>query len=1060
MADAMKFTADGVPKNWNGKDWQAYKFAMQMVFREMDLSDVVEGTITRSMLSNADAEAKFDKNQTKIMRLIGMSVTSEILHQIRDRTTGTEMWDALCDLFENKINKTVKAHTIRRLRDELWTMKFTSGGNMNLHMSKMFNIRTESQTLQYTVDDIDMVEMLLESLPNQVEFESLKSSIRYSADTSLFTPTKVRELIHAAAARQNEFRNKGGGHRGGNQKNGGNGGGVSENKSKTGSNQEEKSSDPKKKKKKQKRCWNCGSTEHLKSDCPDKADKSSGADANVTTEQKRKPRGNVTLRQAINEPHHSDIESWVPVGEPEDAGVMMRELDQMILDAGIEVDIREPGHQDLIEEVALQDAARDDVIDNTSGWWFFDTAANAHVTGNLPDFVEFTEDTSQSQSVHGVASALVSRIAGVGTVALSTDVNGELVEVRLNDVVYVPGAEFGLFSPGLAAEQGFAFDFDRNTLSFRVLQEGRTVIVASQYEATWGFFAAHATTEGLERSLAGTFGNATRVDGVASLEIWHERLGHTCPQYLKIMTDKGLVRGMVLTHRQLGNCDACHVGKQKKTPNRKKLDRKTNSPNQVVYADLLIPGQGNGTRFEAVLVLMDGFSRFVTIHLLKSKDSSVVNKHIMEYVVWAERQAKRGEASVKQVVYEVKEVLTDKGGEFCNEAMEKWYASRGIEHVRVGPKISQLNLCERTHQSLVGMMKAMMYQSGLPRSFWPEALITAVYIKNRVYNKGTGGIPFEMMFGVKPDIHHIRKFGSLAYVHVPVSPGHRKHQDNAKLGYVLGYAENVIGCKVFFYDEHTAKFVPDLRVAEDVMYRDWYEVTSEDADLESLHFKTTSDISAERGNSSSSGVYSQSITWSGKETEIYQHKPPVAMSEVNETMDMHNVDLEDGEGCATDQDADGQNCHSGFVPVDHEEVIEQTDCREDTEDATRVSRGETIAQIDGVTVAIDDGTTKCCDAVTTQKAESSAGPILRRSSSASEASDGNESVAGVCGSTVEEQNFDENDHEDDDAVTVASMFADSDGTTMNDLQSVPESINASMLLLQRGCVGVHRTEEV
>jgi len=82
---------------------------------------------------------------------------------------------------------------------------------MNLHLSKMFNIRTELQTLQYAVDDIDMVEMMLESLPAQTEFESLKSSIRYSADTTLFTPTKVRELIHATAARQVEFRGKGGG---------------------------------------------------------------------------------------------------------------------------------------------------------------------------------------------------------------------------------------------------------------------------------------------------------------------------------------------------------------------------------------------------------------------------------------------------------------------------------------------------------------------------------------------------------------------------------------------------------------------------------------------------------------------------------------------------------------------------------------------------------------------------------------------------------------------------------------------------------------------------------
>ncbi|POM62613.1 Integrase [Phytophthora palmivora] len=30
-----------------------------------------------------------------------------------------------------------------------------------------------------------------------------------------------------------------------------------------------------------------------------------------------------------------------------------------------------------------------------------------------------------------------------------------------------------------------------------------------------------------------------------------------------------------------------------------------------------------------------------------------------------------------------------------------------------------------------------------------------------------------MMFGTKPDIHHIRKFGSLAYVHVPATPGRR-----------------------------------------------------------------------------------------------------------------------------------------------------------------------------------------------------------------------------------------------------------------------------------------------
>ncbi|KAE8902942.1 hypothetical protein PF003_g12643 [Phytophthora fragariae] len=48
------------------------------------------------------------------------------------------------------------------------------------------------------------------------------------------------------------------------------------------------------------------------------------------------------------------------------------------------------------------------------------------------------------------------------------------------------------------------------------------------------------------------------------------------------MADKGLVRGMMLTCRQLGACDAYHIGKQKKKPHRKKLERKLKKPNQVV----------------------------------------------------------------------------------------------------------------------------------------------------------------------------------------------------------------------------------------------------------------------------------------------------------------------------------------------------------------------------------------------------------------------------------------------------------------------------------------------
>ncbi|KAE8904902.1 hypothetical protein PF003_g11080 [Phytophthora fragariae] len=62
---------------------------------------------------------------------------------------------------------------------------------------------------------------------------------------------------------------------------------------------------------------------------------------------------------------------------------------------------------------------------------------------------------------------------------------------------------------------------------------------------------------------------------------------------------------------------------------------------------------------------MDGYSRLVTVHMLKNKSSEVVNNHLKEYVLWAERQA--GRMIKKVITHKVMQVLTDKGGEFVSE---------------------------------------------------------------------------------------------------------------------------------------------------------------------------------------------------------------------------------------------------------------------------------------------------------------------------------------------------------------------------------------------------------
>ncbi|GMF24339.1 unnamed protein product [Phytophthora fragariaefolia] len=436
-------------------------------------------------------------------------------------------------------------------------------------------------------------------------------------------------------------------------------------------------------------------------------------------------------------------------------------------------------------------------IPSGSSWFCFDTGSNVHIVGDRHSFVHLEDIVLENLAadVKGVAHSMVTQAEGIGTVKIVSVEQDKEVELFIDGVLYVPGGTHGLLSMGLALEKGFEVDYDRATRVYSVHKDGEHVIEARPAQAIWAFETVppsqrSSKPDGQQEGRA--IVNYTVADGVGSLQVWHERLAHTCAQYLKVIVDRGLVNGMMLTQRQAKACDA--------------------SPNEVVYADLLFPGQGNGTRYKAVLVIMDGWSRFLTVHLLTNKSAATVNALIQQYVVWAERQGGRGIKKIIQREFEptesarfpVRHILTDKGGEFVNSAINGWYASRGIEHIRVGPKTSHLNPCERAHQSLMAMVKAHMHASGFPRSFWPYALKNAAYIKTRVYAKPVEGVPYEGMFGVKPDIHHIRKFGSLAYVHVPISPDKQKQDANAYVAFGLGYAEDTVGCQVFIPTERTS----------------------------------------------------------------------------------------------------------------------------------------------------------------------------------------------------------------------------------------------------------------
>ena len=108
----------------------------------------------------------------------------------------------------------------------------------------------------------------------------------------------------------------------------------------------------------------------------------------------------------------------------------------------------------------------------------------------------------------------------------------------------------------------------------------------------------------------------------------------------------------------------------------------------------------------------------------------------------------------------------------------------------------------------------MLHAAGLPYKFWGDAVLTAVYLRNRLPTRALNGVtPYEAWRGDKPDLSHLKVWGCLAYVHV-----HRvkrnKLAKRARACVFVGYAPEAKGWKL--YDPHSARYI----IARDATFQE------------------------------------------------------------------------------------------------------------------------------------------------------------------------------------------------------------------------------------------------
>jgi len=144
----------------------------------------------------------------------------------------------------------------------------------------------------------------------------------------------------------------------------------------------------------------------------------------------------------------------------------------------------------------------------------------------------------------------------------------------------------------------------------------------------------------------------------------------------------------------------------------------------------------------------------------------------------------------RQCDSKIKVLRSDGGGEYAASEFSEFYEKEGIVHEFTPPYTPQHNgATRRRNRTLLNMVRCMLKTKKMPNFLWGEAASAATYVLNRSPTQRLKLMtPEEAWTCVKPDVSHLRIFGSLCYKHVPDAL-RRKLDDKSTPQVLIGYHE-------------------------------------------------------------------------------------------------------------------------------------------------------------------------------------------------------------------------------------------------------------------------------
>lgn len=412
--------------------------------------------------------------------------------------------------------------------------------------------------------------------------------------------------------------------------------------------------------------------------------------------------------------------------------------------------------------------------------WFLDSGASTHMCCQGEHFTN-----TRPPKIKTVTAANKAKIPVEieGDICMRNSGSVGCRKILLQNVLHIPDLTANLVSVSAIAKQGGEVIFRENKCQVRdkagsVLLEGcmsNNNIYLLNLQPS---FHPAAKKDNLV---------ALKVTQNTSMSLWHRRMGHLNPNYLKLLCKTAV--GIQFSDKELCKCEVCVAGKLTNKPFKANNNR---APKilQLVHSNVCQVEDLSIGKVKYFVTFLDDHSRKIFVYMIKRKDE--VPDIVLKFIALAENQT--GE--------KLKVLRIDNGRVYLNSKLQSSLEKMGIQHqTSMAYHPQQNGRAERINRTLLEKTRCMLAKSKLSNKFWAEAVSTACFLANRSPKRCLDGCtPEEIWSGQKPDLSSLKVFGCRARAFIP-SHLRKKIGPTSRPGIMLGYCEKQKGYRLWSHEE-------------------------------------------------------------------------------------------------------------------------------------------------------------------------------------------------------------------------------------------------------------------